>query len=249
MRTYACERFATLSEVYEAACSCTLTEGEDDAFVLELIDQASDMLAFLSGGRMSGRCRSTLWPLFKGSPCTGPYDWSTASTPELSFRTLPLWGPELDIVSVVIDGTTVNPSRYKIIDGFRLAFLDGDWPTDNNLLAADGAPGTFTVQIETGWPVDVISNRAAIELVCEIASDYLTGESSLPEGTRSANLQGVSITLEDRAEALRENASTLPKTLRFLAIHAANGRTLPSLSSPDLAEGWSFHTRTGASGS
>lgn len=254
-RNHACEAFATTTDVYASPLACGLTPGADDAFVLALIDQASDMLAFLSGGRMSGRCRSTLWPVFREGSCW-PVDASGVNAYQVNevlrygFRTIPLWGPKLEVIQVAIDGVVINPSQYKLVDGTDLVRLSGEWPTSNDLRLADGAPGTFTITIQVGEAPDELARQACVELVAELAQDELSnGDSNLPAGARSTNLQGVSVELEDRAAALRENASTLPRVLRFLAIHANGGRLPPTVESPELGEGWRFHTRTGASGS
>lgn len=255
-RHLACEAFATIADVYAAPAACQLVPGDDDDFVRALIDQASDMLAFLSGGRMSGRCRSTLWPVFHAGSAwkdcsVGVVPYEVNEILRYGFRSLPLWGPDLEVIQVAIDGVVINPSQYKLLDGTDLVRLSGDWPLSNDLRAADGAPGTFTVTIQVGQAPDEITRQACVELVAiELAIDMAGRRvSDLPTGARSTNLQGVSVELEDRAAAIRENSSTLPRVLRFLAIHANGGRLAPQLSSPDIAEGWTFHTRTGASGS
>lgn len=251
-RTRSCEAFATLADVYAWPAQCGLTSPTDDAFLTLLIDQASDMLAYLSGGRVTGRCRATLWPTRATDACLPERRWMDY-IPEViedGFRALPLWGPNLQVFSVVIDGVVVSPAQYKILDGYRLVRLTGEWPTSNDLRAADGAVGTFTVTIQTGESPDEVTRQACVELVIELATDALTnGDSNLPAGAKSTNLQGVSVELEDRADAIRDGASMLPKVLRFLAVHAAGGRLSPTISSPGMSEGWTFHTRTGASGS
>src|SRR5690606_11125137 len=55
----ACEAFATFEEYLEAPCARSFTDSDQD-FIEGLLDDDSDLLYTLSGGKVTGRCTRTV---------------------------------------------------------------------------------------------------------------------------------------------------------------------------------------------
>lgn len=239
---YACEAFATPAQFLASECACDLDAGDTD-FIEMVLEQASDMLAYLSGGKARGTCTVRVWPFKQGSMCGGHLE-SYPQTYQYGVDGIPLRGPNTEVVGIMIDGVPLAASEWRLLNEHYLIRLGGEsWPTHNDLTAALGAEGTWTIQYRFGPPVDYLARQAAIELACHLAADFTDGASDLPTGARSVNLQGVAVDLESRADALRDGDAGLPMVMRFLAIHAPDGRYGPAVESPELSGGWQLVTR------
>ena len=151
----ACEAFITMDDVLAADCACDLTEAEHGAYITELIDDVSDMLYLISGGRVTGRCERTVWPV-KFGEC-GPVPERTSWISRDSIDSIPLSGPDTEIVEVTIDGIALNPSEYGLLDGNKLFRRVGNWPVDNDITLTDADVGTFTITYRFGWPVNHVA--------------------------------------------------------------------------------------------
>lgn len=244
MPSLACQPFVTLDEVLGSACACAYTELEDGALIEELIDDATDLLYVLSGGRVHGICTRTVWPVtdgicgISGVEVEVYQDWLRANT-------IPLRGPHTDIVEVTIDGVALSPSEYGLANDSYLFRRVGTWPTSNNVLLAATEDGTFTITFRFGEAPSRISKLATIELVCQMMRE--PAALSRLRGVVSANVQGVSVTM---ADALEE-ASTLglPALTRFLDRYSPRGMGALGVYSPELQHGWRLLEIEGPSGS
>lgn len=238
----ACEAFITMDDVLAADCACDLTEAEHGAYITELIDDVSDMLYLISGGRVTGRCERTVWPV-KFGEC-GPVPERTSWISRDSIDSIPLSGPDTEIVEVTIDGIALNPSEYGLLDGNKLFRRVGNWPVDNDITLTDADVGTFTITYRFGWPVNHVVRRAAIEMVCQMVKEEPAALSRM-RGVVSANVQGVSLQMND--EDLRSMG--LPEVNRFLDTFAPYGMRPMGVFSPELSHGWRLLAVTGGSGS
>jgi len=244
MPNMACQSFVSLEDVLAAPCACSFDEAVDGPLIEELIDEASDMLFQLSGGRVHGICTRTVRPIAEAGSCwhvgletyqPGVEWWLGDAIP---FRV-----EGLEIIEVVIDGVVLSPSGYKLINSQWLARVSGYWPTTNDLMKDDTEDGTFSVTYRFGRAITAVSKSAAVELVCLMMKD--PSAISRLRGVVSANVQGVNVTTaQDDVAALG-----LPAVARFLDLFAPFGPGVKGVWSPDTANGWRLVEVTGPSGS
>jgi hypothetical protein len=244
MPQMACQAFATREDVLDAACGCELTDSEHGALIDELIDDATDMLYVLSGGRVFGRCTRTVRPYRRGS--TMPSEWATTTGWGLDsgLDSIPLRGPDTEIMEVVVDGAVLNPSEYGLLDGNKLFRKSGCWPSTNDLTKDDSQDGTFSVTFRFGRTPSYLTRSACVEMVCMMARDEPRALSRM-RGIVSANVQGVSVQLDD--DEVRSLG--LAHVNRFLDAYSPRGITVLGVYSPEVDHGWTLHTVTGGSGS
>lgn len=239
MLNYACQRLATRAQFFASTCSCQVDEDNDDdiAFIDELLDQASDMVAILSGGRVRGVCLHTVRPL--ATHTCGQYSFYWGITEYNGASVIPLPGFRVSIVEVLIDGSVLAEANYRLVDGNNLLRIDGDaWPVNNDLTLDTTQAGTFAITYREGLPPDVITRNAVNELACELFAEASTGKSRLPPGTRSLNIQGASVEIDP--DEVRD--AGLAATARFLGIYAPSGRSTTEVWSPELLRGWTLVT-------
>ena len=253
MTSFAASPFITVDEFFDDDFySCGFTEGADDALVELLIDDASDILAFASGGRMRGRVSVTWRPVFCGfsdliNELVGTYAPGFNGT-----RPLPLPDSDPTVVEVVVDGVVLSASEYRLVDGNLLVRTGSAWPTGNDLELDDTEEGTWSVTVEFGAAPNRLTKIATMSLVRELGAPYIGMAPSLPDGVTSASIQGASISLETAAERLRDGIEDATQAVqRFLGIYGRRGAGgVSGVWAPNLDDwGWTFHTSVGASGS
>jgi hypothetical protein len=99
----------------------------------------------------------------------------------------------VSITSVVIDGATVDPSAYRIDNGFLLVRTDGAcWPQCQNLDKNTGV-GTWSVTGVFGRAVPDEALDAAGILACEIGKAIKGQPCRLPQRMQSLTRAGVSV--------------------------------------------------------
>ncbi len=98
------------------------------------------------------------------------------------------------IIEVVIDGATVDPSIYYL-RGDLLIRTDGhDWPRHQRLDEQPGGPGTWSVTYTQGVPVPMGGQIAAGKLACELGKAMQgSDDCGLPSRVQSVARQGVSM--------------------------------------------------------
>lgn len=249
---YACQPFITADDVLDASCGCDL-DAVDDADLIELmIDQASDILSLVTGGVVSGICTVTVRPV---NLCHDPYidsmypprDWRRQFG---GINTIPLRGPNTDIVEVVVDGVVLNPSEYGLLDNQYLYRKAGCWPQRNDLTSPATQTNTFEITYRFGREPDKLTRMACIELACELLKDVKGKASSLPRGVTSASIQGASISVRNRADALRSGDEQIPVVARFMSIYANDGvNMVAGVWAPELEQFWNLVEVEGPSGS
>ncbi len=246
-RTYACERFASISDIYDAACGCDLTVDVDDTFVANWLDVASDLLANLSGGVVSGRCLRTVRPVWRGSCGPASFDWTTRFG---GLETIPLRGPNVDIVEILIDGAVVAASDYKLLDGSFLLRIGSEWPKVNDLRRDDSQANTFSITYRFNPAVDTLTFLACVELTCELIKDARGKPSGLPRGVTQASIQGATVQVANRAQALRDGDEQIPVVARWMSVYAPDGpNSVSGVWSPEIDQDWFLVEESGPSGS
>lgn len=255
MLSLACTPVITVDDVLSATCACNLTEDDHGDLIEEYIDDVSDILYMLSDGRASGRCTRTVWPVTT-DPCgPRPWPWWPSAVwngiyPHHDYHdrnwlgTIPLAGPNTEILEVTIDGVVLNPSEYGLINSHELFRREGSWPSSNDYTLADTEVGTFTITYIFGPYTTATTKRAATELVCQMVTSDTAALSRL-RGVVSANVQGVSIQMDPD----EINQMGLPELSRWMDTYGGGRRGVMGVWSPELSHGWELLTVTGGSGS
>lgn len=230
-------------EADEIADCCGITAGSDNAEALAAAaESASGILYLLSGSRYPGTCERTVRPN-EHAHCWGPYDFIYARQQRLS--RVKLAGHVTAIIEVLIDGTPVDPSAYRLDQNrflTRMADPDGTprrWPTSQRLDLPATEPGTFEITYEHGLAPPSSGVTAAAALACELykacpAPGDSPGECKLPAGVKRIVRQGVTVeTIAAVATMLRKGATGLVAVDAFLSVYG--NTTRPSaFYSPDI---------------
>ena len=239
----ACEPFLQREDI---ECDCDALTDEE---VEELIDQASDIIAILTGGKVAGECTTTVRPCAERKcGCSTRWGWpydpgqSREECVPCKYDAITLPGPRPIINEIKIDGVTLDPSEYAIIDGIYLARVEGRWPRHQNILKPDTDDGTFSIEFTYG-DLPYIARLAAQEIVCDmIKRDAKSGQTkALPPSARSATIAGVSIQLDQQVEEIRRRTIILPNLIRLLTVYAPDGPQPAVVFSPELEDGWVLH--------
>ncbi|MGW2766253.1 hypothetical protein [Streptomyces sp. NPDC001275] len=137
---------------------------------------------------------------------------SDCSCVELCEVQLP--GPVYDVVQVDIDGQVLDPGAYRVDAPGRLVRTDGEcWPECQDLLAAPGEEGTFTVTYRWGLPVDEAAVAAVSELTCHLLKGCGGSGSCGCRANRGITLltrQGVEMEMPDPTLIYSEGRTGLP---------------------------------------
>lgn len=226
----ACEALLVPEDI---ECECgNLTEAE----LTEMIDQASDIIAIITGGKVSGRCTDTV------RPCNGSFSCGCAARScGCSPAGITLRGPFPTITSVKIDGLAFID--YAIVDGSILVRTDGPgWPGGQDITKPSTEPGTFEIVYEYGLETSTLAKRAAAEIVCSFIRSGPQDTRKPHPNTRSMSIAGVTIGLDQMAQEIKRRAFMMPDVIRLLTVYAPDGPTPAFVYSPELEDGWKLHT-------
>ena len=227
----ACEQFITVDEI---ECDCGDTQPTEMG---ELIDQASDVLAVLTGGKVQGRCQEVVRPC-NGSRCGCYQLWSCGCSP---LDGITLAGPNPVIDEIKIDGLAFT--EYALVDGNRLVRTDGsNWPGSQDITTSSTEDGTFEITYTHGMVVPPLAKQAAAEIVCSFLSSTAQSTRKPHPNTRGMSIAGVTITLDQMTEEIKRRSFMLPHVIRLLTVYAPNGPTPSLVYSPELEDGWRLHT-------
>lgn len=213
------------------------TNPPDAEMVDEMLGYASSVMFVLTARQFPGACTSTVRPCrdtdcWCGCPCG--CDCMTDAV------ILPV--NTIGVSEVRIDGVPLASSEWAIIDGDHLVRTNGRaWPSRQNLALSDDQPGTFAIDLRHGSDVPPILKRATMELVGELWLSWTSDPSCrLPASTNSVSRQGLSFSLENTVEQVRESGPALPGVALALGIYNPSNQRLPSdVLNPYL--GWTLH--------
>ncbi len=235
--SFACERFASVAEFFAwGGCDCAITVEDDTALIEAALDNASDILMLTSDGHVHGRCTETVRPMTESGcwPRRSPTGYHTTMAAVEWGTTIPLRGPNTEILQVVVDGVVLGAGEYQLINGEFLHLVDGSWPSNGSLTDEDN----FTVTYRFGRVPDQMTKIATLELACELARFYVTGTTKLPPGVTSANIQGASLSLRNAANEVDQY---LARVGAFLSVYAPKGvNQTGGVWSPELDHGWTL---------
>lgn len=126
--------------------------------------------------------------------------------------------PVHTITQVTIDADVLAPSSYRVDENRFLMRVDGfAWPRTNNLLAADGAPGTWTVTAQYGTTVPSGAAVAVGELACEFLKALCGEDCRLPRQVTQLARQGVTISMPSLSDAFAKGTTGLYLVDLFIA--------------------------------
>lgn len=240
MLQVACQSFLDPDDV---ECDCdALSDGELE----EIIDAASDVIAILSGGAVTGRCCEVVRPRRVDGPVCGCFErfgrWGQACSCQ-RLQGITLRGPNPEITGVLLDGEQFID--HAIVDGRLLVRTDGKyWPGCQSVTRSTLDRGTLEIQYSYGLHLDHMMKSAAAEIVCWLIKNPAQGEQKVPVGTRGISVAGVQITLDTVLSEVKRKTFLLPHTTRLLTVYAPNGSQPPFVYSPELEDGWQLHRVT-----
>ena len=240
---FACQVFATNADFISANCDCESLDADE---ITGLLEDASDLLAFMSSGRVTGRCSATIRPC-RNSACGWwrPWrSWETWGTWNCccGADSVPLAEPLVSVDLVVIDGIVLPSGDYKVINHHELVRTDGHhWPGCQDVSKDLDEEGTWGITYTFGARVPIFAKFAAIELACALSKGILPpGRQQLPPSTTFAIHQGVQLGFGTRAGAVKDVAITLPYVQQFLALYGETGMDTGFVYAPEMYDGWSF---------
>lgn len=261
-----CESWITGADV--AAC-CSIegaSSSEADALLEEVAVEASMLLYELSGRLFSGLCETTVRPCRAPCHCWVPDErvfaehgggwwggwswgdgaWSHACGDRCGcgqLSQIKLAGyPIREITEVLIDGSVVDPTTYRLDRSRYLVRLDDAgpplvkrrWPACQNL-ALDEGPTTFFISYTFGTDPPPGAIRAAAELACELyrSCPGIDGECALPTNVTRVDRQGITIDRKRVTTFLAGAETGLFAVDAFLAVYGGRRRRA-AIWSPDV---------------
>lgn len=191
-----CASWATLDDLPEG-CPCRVVEsgGESptDDQLEELLAEATDVVWALLGRPAFGVCEITIYPCARdefrrGASILGHTQFGLTGCGDCEGHERDVWldGPVHDVIEVIVDGTTLDPSEYRLEDEFWLVRVGGSWPAGG--IDDDG----FVITYERGDEVPYLVRDAVIELVPDLWRDRCDGGQRIPNAVQSMNTQGTS---------------------------------------------------------
>ncbi len=151
-------------------------------------------------------------------------------------------GPVNSIVTVVVDSETLPASGggYFVLDQQWLVRTDTSkcWPLCGDQNKAPGEAGAFEVTYLRGLAVPSALAQATSALACEYAKACIGAPCRLPSRVTSIARQGVTISMVDVTELLRNNLTGLWELDQLIAAYNPYGlKGQTRFYSPDLQEG------------
>ncbi|MFJ8049807.1 hypothetical protein [Streptomyces luteogriseus] len=152
-----------------------------------------------------------LWFNLTCGSCPG-----TCSCAEVSEVRLP--APVYEIVEVLVDGTALPSSAYRLDNNRLLVRTDGQrWPRCNDLSREDSEAGTWSVRARFGEPLPQGTKLAMGELACQFAKAADGQDCRLPAGVQQLVRQGVTISFPDVGELFEKGRTGLYLVDAFIA--------------------------------
>lgn len=232
MTSIACEPFVAVDEV---TCEC---EGVEEAVIESVIDTASDIIAILTEGQVSGRCTDVVRPrrVSGGSSCGC---WSPHGCGCSDLTGITLRGPNPTITGIRIDGAAFT--AYKVIDGQLLVRSDGRrWPECQDITRPATEVDTFEITYVYGVEINQLIKDATLEIVCSLLKTQPQKARTTHPGTRGMSVAGVQITLEQQSMEIQRRAFMMPSVIRLMTVYSPGGPQ-SVVYSPEIEDGWRLH--------
>lgn len=231
-RLLACQQLTTEERIVNF-CSCSVDGLVDTDFTIDdIIDAASDAVFAATGGRVRGRCETTVRPCADRSCMCGlPSDGCGCCRVD----SIPLAGSMIEVIEVQIDGVTLGESEYGLLDGNHLVRVGTDrtnWPGCQYLSRPDGDVGTFSITYEHGI-LPFVGVMAATELACELLMSLTGRTSRLDPRVVTAVMDSVTVDLDPSLIGMFE------WTQKLVAQYPSGLE--PIVWSPEIDDGWVNH--------
>lgn len=222
-----CQPWTTVENV-RACCHSLPASGAidyvNDVIVEAAINLASDLLYRFTAQQYPGTCLETVRPSsLRSTLGTYAAGWSGLTTynvplvdesalepRDVTYTRIPQvdlvsWFPVVGVTQVLIDGTIVNPSTYRLDEWRYLTRLAGPapdyrndgWPRDQQMDRPPTEPLTFQVSFLHGTPPPPGGVRAASVLACQFLKACAGQQCQLPPRSSQVQRQGINITLID----------------------------------------------------
>ncbi len=218
-----CEPWCTWEEV--TAC---VAEGLLDALPMPArevaIDMASEIVYNLDERKYSGICTTTR-NLCRACRTCYPTWCSCDQRNGIDLALTPVWG----IISVVVDGVTLDPSEYAVTQRRYLSRIDNAaWPSSSDV--RDDA--AFRVSWAHGRPVPLGGRRAAALFAAEIAKGCLALECAIPQRITSIVREGVTYPILDSLSMIKEGRTGVALTDLWIVADLKGAKMKPGMYSP-----------------
>lgn len=257
----------------QSACTPWATDADvcspcdDYTFPIGLLDDmlavATDVLYELSGRRFPGSCQDVVRPCATsartddwrdryafadglgrirnggGCSCAADVYCGCARPPAIQLGVYPV----TSIVTVKVDGVTLDASRYRIDDYrwlVRLSDADGTnpgWPCCQDLTKATTEDDTFEVTFTYGVPPPPAGVTAAARLACELAlmcSPETIDRCRLPKRVTQITRQGITALVLNPNDFLSDGRTGIYEVDLFVRTYNPNGMRRPAaVWSPD----------------
>lgn len=228
----ACETFIEPDDI---TCDC---DEASEITLVSYIEQASDIIAILTGGKVQGVCEDVVRPRQPLAPACGCAALWSCTCSRLSGVTLR--GPDPDVSEVLIDGVAFDD--WTVVDEGLLLRSDGStWPGCQDVTKPATDSGTFQVTYTYGMEVPELAKLACAEIVCSFLKSPAQNQRDTHPRTRGMNIAGVQISLEQQTEEIRRKTFLMPYVIRLLTVYAPDGPTPAVVYSPELEDGWKLH--------
>lgn len=236
-----CGPWATLADV----CSPCDDYAFDVVLLTNSLQWASDILYDLTMRRWLGVCSELVRPCgieTGGYPMAdrghywlpgrrgwcGCSTWHSCGCSSYSELRLPRNPVDADSIVVTIDGTPVDPARYRLDDGFRLVYQPESpsadrqgWPCCQDISLPAGQLGTWTVEYDFGEDPPVGGTMSAAILGCQLAlacQPETLGRCRLPKRVTSITRQGITVAaVLDPMELFAKGLTGIPEVDLWVA--------------------------------
>lgn len=127
-------------------------------------------------------------------------------------------GPVAGITEVKLNGVVLTAGvDYRVDDYRKLVSLGDPWPYCQDLRLEDTEDNTWSVTAEYGEIVPVIGRMAVGELALEFVRYLLCDDAcQLPFGVVDVSRQGISMTIQNTAELIKQGIINLPMCAMFI---------------------------------
>ncbi len=256
-RSGPCDDWIGPDDVFAISPASEIADADRDwVLAAATAEAASRILYVLSDRRYPGICADTV------RPCRRSIGWATPAAWGATWQVS--WGmcgcgaptiracgcagrnevrlggsPVLGIVEVLVDGTALASSAYRVDDAGWLVRIDGDpWPSTQDLDLATTEADTWSVRYFYGRQPTADGILAAQRLAGELYLARVGGTCKLPSRVSSLVRQGMELTFLDPQEFLDAGRTGLYEVDLFLSAERY-GRTHRAtvVASPDRLPG------------
>lgn len=141
-------------------------------------------------------------------------------------------------ITILVDGDTLDPSRWSIIDKRIIVRTDrAIFPACQDLRVATSEPGTLAVTYSRGVPIPMGGIQAAITLAAEFAKSlgFVTGECHLPERIKTITRQGTTAVMIDPLDVIKAGGTGIVSVdLWLVAVNPKSLRRRASVHTPGM---------------